>query len=100
MSFTFVIFAIGVEDARPLAALRRSWALASGNRWRLFALVLVVGIATGLLSSLGSVVSIANPTAGQIVSLLISAPLAIASYGILADAYVQLRESSEEPAGS
>lgn len=98
VSFVFVVFAIGVEDAGPIAALRRSWALASGNRWRLFALVIIVGIATGLLSGLGSVVSIANPAAGQILSLVISAPLGIMSYGILADAYVQVREMSEETA--
>lgn len=98
VSFTFVIFAIGVEDAGPIAALRRSWDLASGNRWRLFALVLIVGIATGLLSGIGSVVSIVNPAAGQILSLVISAPLGIMSYGVLADAYVQVREMSEESA--
>lgn len=94
VSFIFVIFAIGVEDAGPVAALRRSWELASGNRWRLFALGLIVGIITGLLSGIGSVVSIANPTAGQVISLVISAPLTVLGYGILADAYVQVRESS------
>jgi hypothetical protein len=82
VSFTLVIFAIGVEDAGSLAALRRSWDLASGNRWRLFALVLIVGIATGILSGIGSVVSIANPAAGQIFSLVIFPPLGIMSYGI------------------
>lgn len=100
VSFTFVIFAIGVEDTGPLAALRRSWDLASGNRWRLFALVIIVGIGTGLLSGIGSVVSIANPAAGQILSLVISAPLGIMSYGILADAYIQVREMAEESASS
>lgn len=64
VSFVFVVFVIGVEDARMLDAFRRSWGLASGNRWRLFALVLVVGVGTGLLSGLGSVVSVVDPIVG------------------------------------
>lgn len=92
VSFTFVVFAIGVEDAGPIEALRRSWELTSGNRWRLFALVLIVGVATGLLGSVGSLVSIVNQPIGQVVSLLITAPLGVLSYGVLADAYVQLSD--------
>ena len=42
VSFQFAVFAVGVEDCGPLAGLRRSWELASGNRWRLFGLLLVV----------------------------------------------------------
>lgn len=90
VSFMFVFFGIAVEDLGVLDAMRRSWALASGNRWRLLALVLIVGIGTGALSSVGSVVAIANPAAGQLVSLAITAPLAMFSYGILADAFLQV----------
>lgn len=93
VSFTFVVFAIGVEDAGPIEALQRSWELASGNRWRLLALVIIVGVATGLLGSVGSLISIANQPIGQVVSLLITAPLGVLSYGVLADAYVQLSEA-------
>lgn len=96
VSFVFVFFAIGVEDARAVDALRRSWELASGNRWRLLALVLIIGIGLGLLASVGSLVSVADPSLGQAVSLVITAPLAVISYGIVADAYDQLRSSSAD----
>lgn len=95
VSFVFVAFAIGVEDERALDALRRSWGLASGNRWRLLALGIVVGVGTGLLGGVGSLVSVVNPTAGQILSLVVAAPASILGYGILADAYVQLRDAHE-----
>lgn len=100
VSFAFVIFAIGVEDAGPVAALRRSWELASGNRWRLFALGLIVAIGTSVLSGIGSVVSVANPTAGQLLSIVITTPLTVLSYGILSDAYIQVRESTDDPVSS
>lgn len=96
VSFVFVIFAIGIEDARAIDSLRRSWELASGHRWRLLTLVLIVGIGLGLLGSVGSLVSIVDPSLGQIVSLVITAPLSVISYGILADAFVQVRNESEK----
>lgn len=91
ISFIFVIFAIGVEDERAMDALRRSWELAGGNRWGLFALGLIVGVITGIASSLGSFLSVINPAAGQIVSLALASVFAIIGYGILADAFLQVR---------
>ncbi|WP_251331127.1 hypothetical protein [Haloplanus pelagicus] len=38
VSLQFAVFAVAVEDTGPVDALRRSWELASGNRWRLLAL--------------------------------------------------------------
>ena len=96
VSFAFVLFVIAVEDARVIDSLRRSWGLARGNRLRLAALLLLIGVLTGLLSSLGSVVSIVNPAAGTVVSLLVTAPLAIVGYGIIADAYLQLRDADSD----
>lgn len=92
VSFTFVVFAIAVEDARAIPALRRSWSLARGNRWRLLAIVLLIGVVTGLVGSMGSLVSIVDPTAGQIVSLVVTAPFSVLGYGVLADAFEQVRE--------
>lgn len=98
VSFAFVVFAIAVEDRRLVGSLRRSWALARGNRWRLAGLLLLVGVVTGLLSSLGSLASLVSPTVGQLVTLLVTAPLAIFGYGVIADAYLQIRD--EPSAGS
>ena len=96
VSFAFVVFAIAVEDARLLESLRRSWALARGNRWRLAALVLLVGVVSALVSSLGSLASIVDPAAGQVVSLLVTAPLAVVNYAIIADAFLQVREQQAD----
>lgn len=92
VSFQFAVFAIGVEDYGPLGALRRSWKLASGNRWRLFGLILLVAVVAGVSGSVGSVVSIVDPVAGQLVSIVVTSVMVIVSYGIVADAFVQLRE--------
>ena len=100
VSFVFVVFAIGVEDARAIEAMRRSWSIARGNRWRLLAIVLITGVGTGLFASVGSLVSVVDPVLGQLVSLLLTAPLAVFSYGVFADAYVQLRDDSADAAGS
>lgn len=97
VSFTFVVFEIGVEDARAVPALRRSWGLARGNRWRLLAILLVVTAVAGVLGSVGSVVSLADRTAGQLVSLLVTAPIGVLTWGVLADAYRQLRDREAAP---
>jgi hypothetical protein len=43
-SLQFALFAVAVKDTDPIDALRRSWGLGSGNRWRLLALVVLFGI--------------------------------------------------------
>lgn len=94
VSYMFVIFAIGVEDAGPIEAMRRSWGLARGNRWRLFALLFIVAVAVGMLGGFASFLSILNPTLGQLASLAVTSILSTLSYGVLADAFVQVREGS------
>ncbi|MEF8802486.1 MAG: hypothetical protein V5A56_15905 [Halolamina sp.] len=100
ISFLFVIFAIGVEDERAIDALRRSWGLSSGNRWSLLALGLVVGVITSVGSGLGSVFSLISPVAAQVASLALTSVFAIVSYGILADAYLQVRDKKPGSGGS
>lgn len=97
VSFVFVVYAIGVEDAGPIGAMRRSWDLARGDRWRLLALLIVVGVVTGLVSSLGSLYAVVNPTGGQLLSLVLTAPLSVLGYGVIADAYVQLSAGEASP---
>ena len=92
VSFAFALFVIAVEDARFVASLRRSWGIARGNRWRLAGLLLLVGVVTGLISSLGSLASLVSPTFGQLVSLVVTTPLVIVSFAIIAEAYLQLRD--------
>ncbi len=93
ISFVFVAFAIGVEDARAVASLRGSWELARGDRVPLFGLFLVIGVVTGVGSSLGSVLTVVSPLATLVASLALTAVFTVISYGILADAYLQLADS-------
>lgn len=95
VSFVFVVFAIGIEDRRAIASLSRSWELASGNRWRLFALLLIIAVVSGVGGAFGSVFSFIGPTVGQIASLFVTAIFSVVSYGILADAYIQLTEEDD-----
>ena len=91
VSFLFVNFAVAVEDARAIPALRRSWALARGERWRLFALVVVAFVAFGTVGAVTSVVSLVAVTAAQAVSVAVTSVLSVAYLGVLAEAFEQLR---------
>lgn len=90
ISFAFVVFAIGVEDERALDSLSRSWELASGNRWRLFALLLIIGVGGAVIGAVGGLFSFLGPIVGQLASLAITSVLAIVIYGVMAEAYLQL----------
>jgi len=94
VSLQFALFAVAVEDSGPIDALRRSWGLASGNRWRLLALVVLFGVLGGIGGAVGSVFAFVSPSMGQLASLVINSVLIILMYGILADSFVQLRGES------
>ena len=97
LSFLFVVFAIGVEDERAIDAMRRSWELASGDRWLLLGLLIIVAVVTSVGSAIGGALAVVSPLASQVASLALSSVFAVVSYGILADAYLQLSE--EKPGG-
>lgn len=99
ISFIFVVFAIGVEDERALDSLRRSWALASGNRWSLLAVFLVVAVITAVGSAIGSAISFIDPVAGQVLTVALTSVFAVISYGIFADAFLQLRSNGRRETG-
>jgi hypothetical protein len=94
VSFMFAAYAIGVEDERAIDSLSRSWELASGNRWGLFGLTLLVavGVGVGVGSGLGSILMSIDPVTGQVATLALTTVLTVLGQGIIADAYVQLRD--------
>ena len=94
VSLQFAVFAVAVEDTGPIEAFRRSWELASGNRWRLLALVILFGVAGGIGGAIGSLLAFVSPSVGQLASLVINSVLVILMYGIIADSFVQLRGGS------
>ena len=77
--------------------MRRSWALTSGDRWPLLAVLVVVAVVTSVGSGLGGALSTVSPAAGQIASIALPSVLTVVGYGILADVYRQLGE--EESTG-
>ena len=72
--------------------MRRSWALAGGDRWPLLAVLVVVTVVTSVGSGLGGALSTVSPAAGQVASIALSSVLTVVGYGILADTYLQLCE--------
>lgn len=60
-----------LERAGPVAALRRSWALSTGNRWRILGLILLLTVLQVVLSSLLSIVLLASFATDQVVQLLL-----------------------------
>ncbi|ERH01647.1 MAG: hypothetical protein J07HN6_01203 [Halonotius sp. J07HN6] len=97
VSFQFAIFAVGVEDAGPITACRRSWRLARGNRWRLLGLVAVFTALAIVASSVAALLSVVSPVAGQIASVVALSGTVVVLYAMLADAFLQL--SGETPDG-
>jgi len=60
-----------LESAGPLAALRRSWTLSGGHRWRILGLILLLVVLQAVLSSLLSFVLVASFVTDQIVQLVL-----------------------------
>ena len=100
VSLQFALFAVAVEDTGPVDALRRSWELASGNRWRLLALVILFGVLGGIGGAVGSLLAFVSPSIGQLASLIVNSVLIIVMYGILADSFVQLSSGATSSTSS
>lgn len=105
----FAIFAVAIEDDGPLGALRRSWGLTRGNRLQLFGLAVLLILLSIIASIVGSIFLLADPFVGQLVSVSANSVFLLALYGVLADAFLQLRDESvygsdqsqdKRPAGS
>jgi len=93
--FLCFIFTVGVEDRGPIAGLKRSWALSRGNRLRLVALVVLIGLLSGIVGFVPTVVSaVGSPAAGTVVTVLINSLLLVPVYGMIAAAYLQLTTKS------
>jgi len=91
VSLLFTTVYIADEDENFLSAIRDSWGLSSGNRWRLFGLYLVVlagffavSLAIGFALPAGSVLSLT-------VSMVVNTILVVYMMAVLTDAYRQLR---------
>ncbi|USZ69595.1 hypothetical protein NGM10_07655 [Halorussus salilacus] len=94
--FLFFGFAVAVEDRGILDALRRSWGLSRGNRLKLAVLVVLTGVVGAVIGVTGSVFDMANsPVVGEALVNVLGSVLYVFLYGVIAAAYLQVREDSE-----
>ncbi|AUV82547.1 hypothetical protein C2R22_13620 [Salinigranum rubrum] len=95
--FLFFIFAVSVEDRGFVDALKRSWGLSRGNRLKLTVVVILSGVIGAVTGAVGSVLDLAgSPVVGDLVTNTISSVLFVLLYGIMAAAYLQLRDDDED----
>lgn len=104
VSFAVVLPALMIERVGPIASLRRSWNLVSGERWRLFGVGLVliilvtivmviIGIIVGLILSRLIDGGDAGYSTQQLVSVLLGAPVSASIGAVL---YLDLRVRKDD----
>jgi uncharacterized membrane protein len=94
---------VTIEHAGPAQALRRSWALSEGNRWRILGLQLLLTLLNGVISVLLSTIFvttlISDPNARaigtQIVNLVANIAWTPVQWGTFAILYYDLRVRRE-----
>lgn len=94
----FFFFEVAIDDERAIGAIKRSWNRTKGNRLKLAVIVLLSGVIGGVIGVLATVFDLAGaPVVGDLVTNTVSTLLFVALYGIIADAYVQIR--GDDPSG-
>jgi hypothetical protein len=98
--FLFFIFAVGVEDRGVIGALKRSWALSRGNRLKLGVIVVLAGIIGMIVGTAGTLLDLANsPVVGELISNTLGSVLFVVLYGVMASAYLQVRDGGSDGLG-
>lgn len=98
-SFFFFVFTVGVEDRGTVGGLRRSWDLSRGNRLRLIALVVLIGVLGGVIGAVGAFFEAAGePVMADVGSIVVNSVLFVFIYGIMAAAYLQVDETDRDAA--
>jgi len=99
VSLFFWWFVVVVEDENFVTGFQESWSLASGNRWALLVLGVLVFILSAIINTIGEgIAAVVSRWAAVVVLALFSAPLAVFTLATAAQAYRQLRD--EEPVTS
>ncbi len=90
-----------IERLGPIASLKRSAGLTKGSRWRIFGLLLLLGVLSGLTNALSIPARMAfGPLPGAIVQLVFSVILALFSTIVVTIVYRDLTESQDGFGGS
>jgi hypothetical protein len=94
VSFLFVSLFVAVEDHGVVASIRGSWALASGHRLELFGVVVFLLAVKVVTTAVVLGVGLVTPIGADLLGALFSGVTAVYFIGVVADAYVQLRDRS------
>jgi hypothetical protein len=95
--FLFAFFAVSVEDRGVVGALRRTWALSSGNRLRLLVLVAINGLGGVAISVVWAVARLVGvPTVGAVLNAALTALLSTCVLAITAAAYLQVADGGRD----
>lgn len=91
VSFFFVRQEIAVRDVNFVEAMGGAWALSAGHRFRLFALVVALFLASILGAVPGLVLGGLSPAAGTLVGTAVQAVVVVFGIAATSRAYVRLR---------
>lgn len=94
-SFAFALVYVTVEDETLLPALRRSWELASGSRFRIFGAVGIPVLLVALFQGVLALVAPSTTVAGWFVTSVVSGGFSVYLWAVIADAYRQLRDADD-----
>ena len=100
VSLVFVRQAVALDDENAIGALGRSWDVAKGNRWYLFALVLILAVLGMVVGGLGGLVAgLLGRTVSTLVNAVIGAVVGVFGIAVTTQAYQQLRPTGDAGTG-
>ena len=94
VSLLFTTVYIADEDEGFISAIRDSWSLTSGNRWRLFGLFLVVMVLFMIVSFASGLAVPSGSPFSQVITAVLTTILVVYQIAVLTDAYRQLRNEN------
>lgn len=90
VSLLFTTVYIADQDENVLSAIQDSWSLASGNRWRLFGMYVVILVGFFIISFAAGFILPAGSVLSTVVSMIINTIMIVYMMAVITDAYRQL----------
>lgn len=90
VSLVFAVLVVAVEDAGVIEALERSWALASGNRIRLFVIGFVLVVVAMVVGFVFSTIGAVAPLVGEVAGAVAAGVIGVFGVGLVVGAYRQV----------
>ncbi|MFB6084800.1 MAG: hypothetical protein ABEJ94_11215 [Halorientalis sp.] len=92
ISLIFVRQAVALDDENAIGALGRSWNVATGNRWYLFGLVVVLVVLDVVVGAVSGLVGgILGPAVNVLFNVVVGATVGVFGIAVTTRAYQQLR---------